>query len=86
MKVSVGQLAVVIAGEETEEVGSKHVVFRRGTNLCVSQVRHAGLLARSLLQSEFNRRRRQQTGSRLAGVHADRRSQQAAPTEPSTLG
>lgn len=83
--ISVGQLTVVIAGEETK-AGLKHAVFRREKNLCVSQARHSGSLHRSLLQSAFNRRRRQQTGSRRAGVHADRRSQQEAPTEPSTLG
>lgn len=59
---SVGQLTVVIAGEETK-AGLKHAVFSREKNLCVSQARHSGSLHRSLLQSAFNRRRRrQQTG------------------------
>lgn len=47
--------------------------------------RHSGSLRRSLLQSVFSLRR-QQTGSRLAGVHADGRSHQKAPTEASTIG
>lgn len=66
----------------------EHAVFRRETNVRVSQARHPGLLRRSLRQRAFNRKRRrrsQQTGSRLAGgsAHADGRSHQGAPTEPS---
>lgn len=57
------------------------------TFLCESG--QTGSLRRSLTQSAFNRkrRRRHQTGSRLAGgsAHADGKSQQEPPTQPSAL-